>query len=182
VAAGYTLGVITATASLQIVHELASVPLRDSYAANTPSPSTSGAMLFFLVSLHYSCNDEGSFNACEREAAAKVDICPDAFFDGHAVKIWLYSTAHMSKACVSSYTADNKIPPKLAAGEELLVRCILIRAAYGGMAGDVTMLKAFALTWASRSVARLTTTCIAKLLMPVSVSHYIFCTARCMCL
>ena len=35
--------------------------------------------------------------------------------------------------------------------EVLLVRCISIRAAYGGMAGDVTMLRAFATTWTARS-------------------------------
>lgn len=35
--------------------------------------------------------------------------------------------------------------------EELLVRCIAIRAAYGGMAGDVTMLREFAAVWSTRS-------------------------------
>ena len=35
--------------------------------------------------------------------------------------------------------------------EELLVRCIAMRAAYGGMAGDVTMLRQFAAVWSTRS-------------------------------
>ena len=43
-----------------------------------------------------------------------------------------------------------------------MVRCILIRAAYGGMAGDVTMLKAFAATWKCRSAAPLSTNKTAK--------------------
>lgn len=35
--------------------------------------------------------------------------------------------------------------------EALLVRCIAIRAAYGGMAGDVAMLRDFASLWTTRS-------------------------------
>ena len=37
--------------------------------------------------------------------------------------------------------------------EEVLVRCIAIRAAYGGMAGDVTMLREFAAVWSTRSAS-----------------------------
>lgn len=37
--------------------------------------------------------------------------------------------------------------------EELLVRCIAIRAAYGGMAGDITMLREFAAVWSTRSAS-----------------------------
>ena len=44
--------------------------------------------------------------------------------------------------------------------EELLVRCIAIRAAYGGMAGDVTMLRDFVALWTTRSAA--TARCTAK--------------------
>lgn len=40
--------------------------------------------------------------------------------------------------------------------EELLVRCIAIRAAYGGMAGDVTMLRQFAAVWSTRSATAAT--------------------------
>ena len=36
------------------------------------------------------------------------------------------------------------------------MRCIAIRAAYGGMAGDVTMLREFAAVWSSRSATTAT--------------------------
>ena len=40
--------------------------------------------------------------------------------------------------------------------EELIVRCIAIRAAYGGMAGDITMLREFAAVWSTRSATTAT--------------------------
>ncbi|KAL0055001.1 hypothetical protein WJX82_005601 [Trebouxia sp. C0006] len=85
-AKGYALGCTAASACLRIVHQLASVPVRDAYPTQIDVPSDS-------------------------EAGSRANI-----------------------------------PAK----EEVMVRCILIRAAYGGMAGDVTMLKAFAATWKSR--------------------------------
>ncbi len=51
------------------------------------------------------------------------------------------------------YDAEAGDPANISAQEEVMVRCILIRAAYGGMAGDVAMLKAFAATWKLRSAA-----------------------------
>lgn len=57
----------------------------------------------------------------------------------------------------SLYGADDGSHTSVSAKEEVMVRCILIRAAYGGMAGDVTMLKAFAATWKFRSAASLST-------------------------
>ncbi|KAL0035771.1 hypothetical protein WJX77_002248 [Trebouxia sp. C0004] len=83
---GYALGCTAASACLRIVHQLASVPVRDAYPIQIDAPSDS-------------------------EAGSQVNI---------------------------------------SAKEELMVRCILIRAAYGGMAGDVTMLKTFAATWKFR--------------------------------
>ena len=59
--------------------------------------------------------------------------------------------------------AETSPSPRIAAQEGLLVRCILIRAAYGGMAGDVAMLKAFASTWNRRSAAVMFTTCAGML-------------------
>ena len=50
------------------------------------------------------------------------------------------------------YCLDAETNIHLLPAEQLLVRCISIRAAYGGMAGDVAMLKAFASVWASRCV------------------------------
>lgn len=47
--------------------------------------------------------------------------------------------------------AENAAKDVMSSEEELLVRCIAIRAAYGGMAGDVTMLRGFATTWTARS-------------------------------
>lgn len=85
-AKGYALGLSAASACLHVVHQLASVPVRDAYPTQIDAPSDS---------------DDGS---------------------------------HTS----------------VSAKEEVMVRCILIRAAYGGMAGDVTMLKAFAATWKFR--------------------------------
>ncbi|KAA6419829.1 MAG: hypothetical protein FRX49_10192 [Trebouxia sp. A1-2] len=82
----YALGLSLASACLRIVHELASVPVRDAYPTQIDTPSNS-------------------------EAGSHASI---------------------------------------SAKEEVMVRCILIRAAYGGMAGDVTMLKAFAATWKYR--------------------------------
>ena len=43
---------------------------------------------------------------------------------------------------------------------ETLVRCISIRAAYGGMGGDVAMLKALASVWAARCAALIIVKCI----------------------
>ena len=51
------------------------------------------------------------------------------------------------------YGAEAGTCANISSKEEVMVRCILIRAAYGGMAGDVTMLKAFAATWKCRSAA-----------------------------
>ena len=39
---------------------------------------------------------------------------------------------------------------QLGSEEAVLVQSILIRAVYGGMAGDVAMLNGFADTWSSR--------------------------------
>jgi hypothetical protein len=60
------------------------------------------------------------------------------------------------------YDAEAGGPASTSAQEEVMVRCILIRAAYGGMAGDVTMLKAFAATWRFRSAVSLSTDKTAK--------------------
>ena len=60
------------------------------------------------------------------------------------------------------YGAEAGSGANIPAKEEVMVRCILIRAAYGGMAGDVTMLKAFAATWKSRSAVSLLTDKYAK--------------------
>lgn len=38
----------------------------------------------------------------------------------------------------------------LPAVEGCLVKCLLFRASYGGMGGDVRMMKAFAAYWAAR--------------------------------
>ncbi len=60
------------------------------------------------------------------------------------------------------YGAEAGSHVNISAKEEVMVRCILIRAAYGGMAGDVTMLKAFAATWKFRSAASLSADKTAK--------------------
>ena len=41
---------------------------------------------------------------------------------------------------------DGKCPPEAA----VVVKCIMLRAAFGGMAGDVEMLAAFAPAWQRR--------------------------------
>lgn len=46
--AGYILGTVTGSACLQIVHELASVTLRDSYPAKDPPALHSGVMVCML--------------------------------------------------------------------------------------------------------------------------------------
>lgn len=52
----------------------------------------------------------------------------------------------MAKSVSASETAGAA----MTYDQELLVRCIAIRAAYGGMAGDVTMLREFAAVWSTR--------------------------------
>lgn len=56
------------------------------------------------------------------------------------------------QTCVSAPEAG--VASALNDEEELLVRCIAIRAAYGGMAGDIIMLKDFASLWTTRSATR----------------------------
>ncbi|KAL3133249.1 hypothetical protein ABBQ38_007132 [Trebouxia sp. C0009 RCD-2024] len=84
----YTMGVAAASACLQIVYQLACMPVRDCYPFDPASLSTEAGASSVL-------NDE----------------------------------------------------------EALLVRCIAIRAAYGGMAGDVAMLRDFASLWTTRFLA-----------------------------
>ena len=44
----------------------------------------------------------------------------------------------------------RRVDELLPATEAALVKCLLLRASYGGMAGDVAMLRSFASLWAAR--------------------------------
>ena len=57
-----------------------------------------------------------------------------------------------TNACASGPAVTSAMSDE----EELLVRCIAIRAAYGGMVGDVTMLREFAVVWSTRSATTAT--------------------------
>ena len=58
-----------------------------------------------------------------------------------------YVSAGSSEAASGS-EQQQPLPPECAC----LVTCMLLRAAYGGLGGDVAMLKEFAALWAARCV------------------------------
>ena len=54
--------------------------------------------------------------------------------------------------CVGTLLSEEAGGAELDPAEKVLVQCILLRAAYGGMAGDMSMLKDFATLWLHRCV------------------------------
>ncbi len=62
---------------------------------------------------------------------------------------WPMGVSRVLTSCTSAPEAP--VSSELNGEEGLLVRCIALRGAYGGMAGDVAMLRDFVALWRTRS-------------------------------
>jgi hypothetical protein len=117
---GYALGGTAANALLKIVHQLAAVRVRDWLP-----PLASAA-----VGVGRAAAAEGGEEGGEDETAAAAAA----------------GAAQPQPLSLATVDARLRLPPAEAA----LVKALLARAAYGGMGGDVAMLRGYAALWARR--------------------------------
>ena len=172
-AKGYRLGVALAECCLTLVAQLASVPVQDSLAlpqgdlAGQPAEEDSdeeadvGRLLTGSASQTQSMQqDVGTSRQARGTGEALQSVDAPAATSGSSVPVGSPAAAAGSgsqgAACLPGNLQQQLTPP-----QAVLIRSMRIRAAFGGMKGDLRMLHGFAEMWTRRQ-APLPTACEAS--------------------
>ena len=176
VAKGYRLGVALAECCLTLVAQMASVPVQDSLAlpqgdlAGQPEGEDSdeeaemGRMLTRPASQTQSMQQDAGVSrqahGTNMEALQSVDA-PAATTNGSVPVGSPAAAAAGSGSQGAACSSGNNLQQQLTPQQTVLIRSMRIRAAFGGMKGDLRMLHGFAELWTRRQ-ALLPTACEAS--------------------